>query len=279
MKLWCHALIMLGMAVLAGTAAAQEVGTVATLEGSAEIGRANNWTPAALGSPIVLRDVVRTGSPGRIAIVFQDDTVMSLSDNSELTIDEQVFDPSRGPARSVMELVRGKVNALVGEYYHQAGAAFEVQSGTAVAGVRGTEFSMAWDPDLGSTEVIGISGVVEVHSIFDPTGPGVLVRESEMTTVAEGQRPSAPRRLQEIMFRQHLEGIHFVGGGKAESLLARSAVRTGAAVPAPEHAPLRGITAPPGQSGREHHDASGLIGQSPDIVRATTGKLGIAFPR
>ena len=264
---------------VSGVALAQEVGTVATLEGSAEIGRNGTWMPAAIGAPIGLGDQIRTASPGRLSIVFQDDTVLTVTDNSEVVIDEQVFNPSGGVVRSLVQLVRGKLNTVVGEYYHAPGTAYEVKTVTAVAGVRGTEFSVSYDPTTEVTEVVGMSGVVQVHSLLDPTGPGVLVRASEVTTIRRGGLPEPPRRLEQVAFRQYLEGIQFIGGGRAESLSARNPVRAGAAVPPSERAPEIGGGGPPKQNPLERRDASDLIGEPPGIVRATTGQLGIGFPR
>jgi len=240
----CRTLMSLLFALMMRVAWAQEVGTVATLEGTADVGRNDTWTAADLGTAVSVGDKVRTGNPGRLSIVFQDDSVLTVADDSELVIDQQVYNPSGGAVRSLIGLLRGKLDAVVGEYYHTAGNAYEVKTATAVAGVRGTEFSVSYDPITELTEVMGVSGLVHVHSVLDPTGPGVLVRASEVTTVAPGQLPVPPRRVQETIFRQHLEGIQFIGGGRAESLVA-----------------------------------SNLVGAAPAIVKATTGQLGFAFPR
>jgi hypothetical protein len=272
-------LVSLVLALIIRVAWAQEVGTVATLEGTADVGRGGTWTAAALGTPIYLGDQVRTGNPGRLSIVFQDDSVLAVAADSQLVIDQQVFNPSAGVVRSLIGLLRGKLNAVVGEYYHQPGSSYEVKTVTAVAGVRGTEFSVSYDPLTELTEVVGVSGQVQVHSMLDPTGPGVLVRASEMTTVAPGQLPEPPHRVGQTVFRQYLEGVQFFGGGRAEGLVASSSVRGGATVPRQERAPGRMAALPPRHNPMERRDASSLVGQCPAIVAATTGQLGIAFPR
>ena len=130
-------------------------------------------------------------------IVFQDDSVLAVSESSFVTVNEQVFNPDTGKAKSFMELLQGKVNAVVSDYYHRAGNSYEIKTVTAVAGVRGTEFSMSYNPDQDVTEVVGISGHVEVHSMIDPTGPGVLLTANEVTTMPHGELPSRaapPRR-------------------------------------------------------------------------------------
>ncbi len=279
-QLRCSTLIVIVLALCVRVVWAQEIGTVASLEGQAEIGRGGTWQPAAIGAAIHTKDEVRTGTPGRLRIVFQDDSVITVSDGSHLVIDEQVFDSNRGVARSLFELLRGKVRSLVGEYYHTAGNQYEVKTPTAVCGVRGTEFVMSFDADTETTEVVGLSGRVEVHSILDPTGPGVLITAHEATTVRRGGFPAPPRRVEETMFRQRLEGIQFVGGGRMESLVAGNPLRAGTTVSPPEHAPALGVgPQSPRQGPLESRDAGTLLHGSPPIIGASTGQLGIAFPR
>ena len=257
---------------------AQEVGTIASLEGQAEISRDGSWQVTSVGASIHERDELRTGTPGRVRIVFQDDSVVTVSDNSHLVIDEQVFDAKRGVARSLLELLRGRLSSLVGEYYHGSGNNYEVRTPTAVCGVRGTEFVITYDADADVTEVVGLSGKVEVHSIFDPTGPGVLVTMRETTTVLRGRPPTPPRRAEDVILRQRLEGIQFVGGGKAESLVSGNPLRAGASVSAPEKAPEATVAQAPAAL-PQPRDASSLLGGSPAIIKAATGQIGIAFPR
>jgi len=268
----------MGLLLMAGTAWAQEVGTVAAVEGTAEIGRAGAWTPASIGTALQKGDELRTGRPGRLQIVFQDDSTLAVSEDSRVVIDEQVFNPEQGTSKSLMGLLQGKVNALVSEYYHRTGASYEIKTATAVAGVRGTEFSMTYDPREDVTEVVGVSGRITVHSLVDPTGPGVLLTANETTTVVHGQLPSPPHRLGEAMFRQQLQGIEFIGGGRAESLSAAHPVVAGTTVPAPDRAPAvnsGGIAPDLGQ----RRDASNLVGKSPVVIGAMTGSLGIVIGR
>ncbi|HVN87276.1 MAG TPA: FecR family protein [Candidatus Binatia bacterium] len=260
-------------------AQAQEVGTIASIDGRAEIGRGGAWSDAAAGAAIQLGDVLRTGKPGRVRVVFQDDSVLTVSENSEVRVDEQTFNPNKGQATSLMGLLRGKVNAVVSEYYHNSANAFEIKTPNATAGVRGTEFTIGYDADAELTEVVGISGHITVHSALDPSGPGVLITASQTTTILKNQQPTAPRRINEELFRQQLEGFDFVGGGRPESLVANNAVRTGANVPAPDRAPVVIAAVVPTNNLGTRGDTTDLIGQPPQVVKALTGQLGIVLPK
>jgi hypothetical protein len=232
-----HAALLITLVLASCSAAwAQEVGTIASLEGSAKIGRGGAWTDAAIGGVVQQGDELRTARPGRLRVVFQDDSVLTMGDDSRVVVDEQVFNPTEGQTRSLLRLLGGKISALVSEYYHQPGAAYEIRTATAVAGVRGTEFIVKYDALSDVTEVAGVHGRAEVHSVLDPKQRGVFVSAREVTTVAAGQFPGPPKRLSDTLFRQYLEGIDFVGRGGTESLTVNHPLLSGATVPKPDQA-------------------------------------------
>lgn len=269
---WCA--LRAGLLLLLGGAAwAQEVGTIAEMDGSAEIKRNGAWAPATVGAAVQRNDELRTGNPGRLQVVFQDDSVITLTEGSHLIIDDQVFHPDSGASRSFLRLLQGKVGALVSDYYHGQGARYEIKTVTATAGVRGTDFVMQYDPRDGVTNVVGISGRIEVHNVKDPTGRGVFVTAHELTTVARGQAPASPHRLDDTLFRQYLDGLTFVGAGRLESLTVGHPLISGAAVPHPDRAaPALGPTV-----GNEGRDASSLLHQPPGVIMegGGTGRLRV----
>jgi hypothetical protein len=273
------ACLLAGLAPLA-PAWAEEVGTVAGTEGKAEVGRDGNWIEASIGMPVRQGDQLRTGRPGRIRVVFQDDSVLTLSDDSRVAVDEQVFDPKAGKAESLIDLFQGKLSAVVSEYYKRVGGQYQVRTPTAVCGVRGTEFTVEYDDADDVTDVIALSGQVEVRSIVDPTGGGVLIRAGEATSVKWGELPSAPERLDDILLRQRLEGIDFSGAGSTVGLGTGSGLFAGSSVPSDDRAGTSGGSSTVNDTtpqGGEHRDPSSLLGQSPPVVEQSSGQLGFEF--
>jgi hypothetical protein len=265
------------LALVLATASMAEVGTVASVDGTAEIQHAGAWEAARIGGPVNVGDSLRTGRPGRMRVVFQDDTVLNVGDESFLVVDRQVFDPEVTGARSLMRLLRGKVRALVSEYYQEPGAAYEIETDTAVAGVRGTEFVIAYDPTLLVTEVVGVSGRVEVHSVLDRARRGVYVTARELATVRKGDFPTGRPHLDDDTLRQYLEGLDFIGFGRPESLTANHPLPAGSGALPPERAPAVTTLAAAPTSERPERDASTLIGQPPGVVRELTGDLSVGF--
>jgi hypothetical protein len=267
-------------------ATAQEVGTIAAVEGVAEIERGGARAPAENGAMIALGDQLWTGRPGRLRVVFQDESLLTLDDDSHVSVDEHVFDPgATGKTRSLLGLLQGKVAAVVSDYYHQPGTRYEIKTPNAVAGVRGTEFSVRYDANADVTDVLSINGVVSVHSAVDPSAPGILITANEATSVVAAEPPSQPRRLDDLLIRQEQREIQFMGTGSLESVSSAHPVVSGANVPQPDRAPAVVTTA--GLNGSaaargpvpQMQDASSLLGAPPAVVKTTTGNLGIDVGR
>jgi hypothetical protein len=276
------------VALLATAAMAQSAGTVATLDGTVEIGRGGTWTAAAIGAPVEVGDNIRTGKPGRVRIALIDDSVINIGDDSQIVIDQQVYDPAGGEVRSVLELTRGKLRSIVSDRYSAPNAAFEVETRTAVSGVRGTDFIMLYDPELDSSQVVGVSGLVDVNGAIDLTRNGVVVGAQEMTEIPRGGYPTPPRRLDEKTFRQYLEGLEFIGFGLPESLALDYPLFDGAYVPPADRVDERtgggtagggvprggGIGDPPWE---KPPNVSDKVDQPPGSVGPGAGEVGIEF--
>ncbi len=127
----------LAFLLLAPSLAFASVGSVATLEGSANR-TPKDGKPAALavGAEIDVGDVLEVGK-GNLKLKLNDESVIMLGDSSRLTIDEASFagQERRGFAATLgLGKLWTKVSKAVG------GAKFEVKTDKAVAGVRGTIF-------------------------------------------------------------------------------------------------------------------------------------------
>jgi hypothetical protein len=229
-----------GAAVLLYTSAAavaqEEVAVIASQEGASEIERGGERIPAKLGGSVYLGDTVHTGPASQLRLVFRDESVLNVGTDSTIVIDENVFDPAAGAFDSVMRLLSGKVRAVVSDYYGQRNARYEIQTRTSVAGVRGTEFIISHDPASDVTEVIGISGEVEVRSLLARRAQSVFIHSGEASRVVGSQPPTAPSILDDNTYRQRIEELAFIGTGRAESFTSQHGVVAGVTVPEPDRA-------------------------------------------
>jgi hypothetical protein len=223
---------------LATPALAEDAGKVVSLEGTVEIGRAGAFTRADVGSAVQSGDTIRTGNPGRARILFIDDSVLNLADGTTLVIDETVFDPSKGSASTLMHLLGGKVRALVSDYYSGGQGSYQIETPTAVSGVRGTEFVVTYDAGRQVSEVLGLGGSVAVHGQIDRKNHGVVVTAGYITEVAKGRYPTPPRQIRDDddRYRQIMNGLDLPGSGLPETLLLDDPAFGGIDVPEPDTA-------------------------------------------
>jgi hypothetical protein len=164
--------------------------------------------------------------------------VLNLGDGSTLVVDETVYDTSKGAGSTLLHLLGGKVRALVSDYYSGGQASYRIETTTAVSGVRGTEFVVAYDTGSQLSQVLGLGGAVAVNSPLDRKGHGVVVHAMELTDVAKGKYPTPPRLISvdDDRYRQLMAGLDLPGSGIPESLLPGDPSFGGKDVPQPDTA-------------------------------------------
>ena len=112
---------------------------VSTINGTAHFVRRGIKQQLSLEHSLVLDDILMTEKDSSVALSFADGSELLLGENSELVFDVQTKWGETGMVDSRMRLMKGsaegRVKPLIGP-----GANFEVQTPSAVATVRGTEF-------------------------------------------------------------------------------------------------------------------------------------------
>src|SRR5512142_2915210 len=84
----------------------ERIGRVLTLDGTASIERNGTTLPAVVGADVHRGDVIRTGKPGAVGVVLNDETTISLGSGSELALVDFGFDPRRGKFALVMRMAK-----------------------------------------------------------------------------------------------------------------------------------------------------------------------------
>jgi hypothetical protein len=107
-----------------------------------------------------LGEIVRTTAEGRAKILFEDGTVLNLGGDTRLKLTRFLYDPS-GDRTGLVELLRGAIRTWVTRLRRQQ-SRFEVQTPTAVAGVRGTDYALI-ETEAGA-QIVVYDGVVHVRA-------------------------------------------------------------------------------------------------------------------
>jgi ferric-dicitrate binding protein FerR (iron transport regulator) len=163
----------------------QTVGRVAQLQGEARVIREGATTSLAVGSGILRRDRVLTGSDGRVAIEFADGSFLAVGSDSEVLVADYTVGRDGRRLNALLSLLSGIVRAVVADH----GGSFDITSRAAVASARSTTWLMEVTRD--ATAVFAAEGVVAVQSVA--TNSVVRLEPGMGTDVAAGEAPAPPK--------------------------------------------------------------------------------------
>src|SRR5262245_20638389 len=94
------------------------VGSVKTVQGSAAVRRGADRIPIQEGMHLLLNDVLQTSGDGRLGVILQDGTRISLGPNSELAVDRFVYQPVEGNFALLLRFGRGVLAYVSGKIAH-----------------------------------------------------------------------------------------------------------------------------------------------------------------
>lgn len=109
-----------------------------------------------LGQDLVFNERISTGEGGQTQVLFLDQSSMSVGPNSDLVIDQFVYDPKRGGGKLAMSATKGVLRYIGGKLSKQD-QAVTLRTSTATLAVRGGAFILNIQAN-GQTDVIFIFG-------------------------------------------------------------------------------------------------------------------------
>jgi hypothetical protein len=116
--------------------AEEPIGNVATVTGSATVTRNNEATALKVKDDIFLNDVVQTSVNSSLGVTFNDATTFNLKANSQITIDNYVYEDGGKQNAALFAVARGTV-AFVAAAVAKTGD-MKISTPTATLGIRGT---------------------------------------------------------------------------------------------------------------------------------------------
>ncbi|WXU07237.1 VCBS domain-containing protein [Bradyrhizobium symbiodeficiens] len=128
--------VQVAQAASGGAAAAQVIGHVTKLAGSATAIRNGVSVILNNGDNVEKGDVVSTGSDSTLGITFIDGTVFGLSSNARMVLNEMVYDPNGSSNSSLLSLVAGTITFVAGETAKHGD--MKIDTPVATMGIRGT---------------------------------------------------------------------------------------------------------------------------------------------
>ena len=186
---------LLVMALLAGSAWGQAVGSVTVAIGPVQIFHAGaaQGAPAKQAMEVRLGDRIETGAGGRVKVFLtKDNSVLQVGEQSSFVIDALEYSEATKTHRAVFRLLAGKVRVIINRVFGIQTDA-KVETPTAVAGVTGTTLIMGHDPRTKTSTVLTVDGTVRVTGGAAKKLTGRDVAKGEITFVPQGDAPRAPR--------------------------------------------------------------------------------------
>jgi hypothetical protein len=188
----------------AGTGLAADVIVGSALAVRGEVFRADaaRQYPLAAKEPVHLGDTIVTGA-GKAEISLNDGTLLSVGENTRLRL--STYQSASNDLTTRLGLLGGVLRLVVARV--TAGGHFEVESETAIAAVRGTDWMMAATAD--QTGVALVSGVVAVSGRNRAEAPVMLDTPGQGTDVKRDEPPHPPHPWPAQRFSTMLDRCNF----------------------------------------------------------------------
>src|SRR6202140_925295 len=159
-----------GAMLAAASANAQQVGTATAVNPQSESTPPGGATaPLVVGAHIVHKERVHTTPAGTAQLLFTDKSTMSIAPNTDIVIDEYVYDPNANNGHMLVSLTKGALRFVGGQSSHQGEAT--ITTSAANIGIRGGTVTVIQGSN--GTKVINVSGIM---TITNGTGTFLLAR-------------------------------------------------------------------------------------------------------
>ena len=146
-------ILLINVCLLTTIVYADGIGDIIEHNGSSGIVRTTGETVSGIvGEDIFFQDSIETAQ-GRMKIEFVDETRLSLTEHTEVVIDEYYFDPDPSKSRMSMKFISGTARFATGKLGLVPKENIIITTPTATIGVRGTDFTTSVD-ELGRSLVI-----------------------------------------------------------------------------------------------------------------------------
>jgi hypothetical protein len=131
---------LLALGTSSGWSQQQQAGVAAAVRGQVEIAERTGAVGRLVksGEPIYLGNAIKSGPESGLQILLLDQTTFTIGPNSELTIDEFIFDPSTSAGKVTASVAKGVFRFVTGKVAQQQPGNMQVKLPAGTIGIRGT---------------------------------------------------------------------------------------------------------------------------------------------
>lgn len=141
--------------------AATQAGIAAGVSGSVAVSEGDRESKQAVvsGMDMLLGDKLESADASRMQILLLDETVFTVGPNSQLVIDEFVYDPNTDTGKLTANFTRGVLRYVSGKVASANPTNVTIKTRTATIGVRGTALFAVDDPETTEDQTfVGLLG-------------------------------------------------------------------------------------------------------------------------
>ena len=164
---------------------ADDIGGIEEHKGSGGITRSGETIITELGLGVQQLDHVETAN-GRLLMKFLDDSVVRLTEHTEVTLTKYYYDPNKkADANMTMKFVSGTARFSTGRLGLVPKENIVIETPTATIGIRGTDFTTSVD-ELGRSLVILLpESECTIDGDCSPSGEITVTNEGGVVTLTE----------------------------------------------------------------------------------------------
>jgi VCBS repeat-containing protein len=198
----------------AAPAAAQVIGHVLKMSGSATAIRNGVSIELHIGDAVQKGDVVQTGSDSSIGMTFVDGSAFGMTSNARMVLNEMIYDPNGSSNSSLISLVQGTITFVAGQTAKNGN--MRVETPVATMGIRGTAVLVEIAADNGPTKfsvLVEPDGHTGSYNLYDKTTGqliGTVSQAGQVTFVSVGgigQPPTAIEQLKTLQDQQQEKAL------------------------------------------------------------------------
>ena len=136
---------------IANVAAADFIGVIGYAIGNVEN---QNKEKLVHGSKIYFGDTIIVNKESNAQVILLDETVLTVGEDSEVIINEFIYDPKSKSGKIVSNILSGTVKVITGNISKNNPKDLKIKMPTGTLGARGTEFVVMTDSNDKSTVVL-----------------------------------------------------------------------------------------------------------------------------
>lgn len=123
----------------------EHIGIVKSVAGDSVILREGETIKAEANTKVLKGDLLKTGTDGKMGLIFEDDTIISIGPNSQIVIEDFLFQPAERKMSFVARMIHGTASFLSGQLAKLTPDLVRIETPYATIGMRGTSILVKVD--------------------------------------------------------------------------------------------------------------------------------------